>query len=217
MSAALPAWNPSPVAHELPAKARMTELSGLVGATLSSLTLIALAEVGDKSQLVCMVLAARHRALPVLAGATLAFLLLNGLAVLFGAGLAAWVPQQVVAALVALLFGAFGIHALMQRGAELSEQVRERSGRSVFATAFALIFFAEFGDKTQLAVAGLAVTLPPSAVWVGASAALMLVSAVGVWAGRTVLQRLPLRWLHRLSGVLFLVFSVLAAGQALAT
>jgi len=75
----------------------------VVAATLSTFALIALAEVGDKSQLVCMVLAARHPALPVLAGAVLAFVLLNGLAVLFGAGIAAWVPEVVVAALVALV------------------------------------------------------------------------------------------------------------------
>ena len=189
-------------------------MSGLLPSALSTFVLIALAEIGDKSQVVCMVLAARHRALPVLGGATLAFVLLNGLAVLFGAGLAAWVPEQVVTALVAVLFGVFGIKALMQREAEASEQVLERSGRSVFATAFILIFFAEFGDKTQLAVAGLAGSLPPWSVWFGASAALLLLSALGAWAGRTVLQRLPLRWLHGLSGMLFLAFAAVAAWRS---
>ena len=53
--------------------------------SLSAFTLIALAEVGDKSQLVCMTLAARHRHWPVILGATMAFLMLNTLAVMFGA------------------------------------------------------------------------------------------------------------------------------------
>lgn len=57
--------------------------------SLSAFTLIALAEIGDKSQLVCMTLAARHRHWPVMLGATTAFLILNVLAVLFGAGVAA--------------------------------------------------------------------------------------------------------------------------------
>jgi putative Ca2+/H+ antiporter (TMEM165/GDT1 family) len=57
--------------------------------SLSTLALIALAEIGDKSQLVCMTLAARHRHWPVILGATTAFLILNTLAVLFGAGIAA--------------------------------------------------------------------------------------------------------------------------------
>lgn len=55
----------------------------------STFILIALAEIGDKSQLVCMTLAARHRGVPVVLGAALAFALLNLLAVLFGAGMAA--------------------------------------------------------------------------------------------------------------------------------
>ena len=80
--------------------------------SLSSFTLIALAELGDKSQLVCMTLAARYRHWPVILGAATAFLVLNTLAVLFGAGVAAWLPERVMAGLVAVLFGAFGLHAL---------------------------------------------------------------------------------------------------------
>ena len=69
--------------------------------TISSFTLISLAEIGDKSQLVCMALAARHRHWPVILGATMAFLALNTLAVLFGAGVAAWVPERLTAGVVA--------------------------------------------------------------------------------------------------------------------
>lgn len=78
----------------------------------SSFTLISLAEIGDKSQLVCMTLAARHRHWPVLMGAASAFILLNSLAVVFGASVATWLPESVMAIIVAVLFGAFGIHAL---------------------------------------------------------------------------------------------------------
>ena len=74
---------------------------------------------------------------------------------------------------------------------------------------------AEFGDKTQLAVAGLAGSLPAWSVWWGASAALVTVSAIGVWAGRTLLRRLPLLWLHRSAGALFLAFAAFAAWRAL--
>jgi putative Ca2+/H+ antiporter (TMEM165/GDT1 family) len=205
---------PLPLGRRSFAGTRVTDIPEFFPGALSSFVLIALAEIGDKSQVVCMVLAARHRALPVLAGAALAFVLLNGLAVLFGAGLAALVPERVITALVALLFAAFGINALLQRDDEMFEDVTERSGRGVFATAFVLIFFAEFGDKTQLAVAGLAGGLPPWSVWIGASAALLLLSALGAWAGRTFLQRLPLRWLHRLSGMFFLAFAAVAAWRA---
>ncbi len=183
--------------------------------TLSTFTLIALAEFGDKSQLVCMTLATRHRHWPVILGATAAFFILNILAVLFGAGVASWVPERVTAAIVALLFGAFGIHALRTQEDEESEEVVERPGHSIFFTTLLLILVAEFGDKTQIAIAGLASSMTPLPVWIGATTALVMVSALGVWAGRTILQRLPIHWLHRVSGGVFLVFALVAGWHAL--
>lgn len=189
--------------------------SDLLAISISSFALIALAEIGDKSQLVCMTLAARHRHWPVLLGASAAFLVLNALAVIFGAGVATWVPERVTAGIVAVLFGAFGIHALRRQDDEVSDDLTERPGHGIFFSTLLLILVAEFGDKTQIAVAGLAGTMSPLPVWIGASAAVVLVSALGVWAGRTVLQRLPIIWLHRISGGIFLSFAIFAAWRAL--
>ena len=175
--------------------------------------LIALAEIGDKSQLVCMSLAARHRGLPVAAGAIAAFALLNGLAVLFGSAVAAWLPEGLVTAAVALLFAGFGIQALRYRAEEEDEVREEKTGRGVLVTTFALIFLAEFGDKTQIAVAGLGSTAPAGAVWSGATLALATTSILGVIAGRRLLQRLPLVWIHRVSGVFFLLLALFAASR----
>ncbi|MCU7849775.1 MAG: TMEM165/GDT1 family protein [Candidatus Thiodiazotropha sp. (ex Lucinoma kastoroae)] len=184
-------------------------------AAFSSFTLISLAEIGDKSQLVCMTLAARHRHWPVLMGAASAFLLLNSLAVVFGASIATWLPESVMAIIVAVLFGAFGIHALLYQNNDETEALVERSGHGIFITTLLLILVAEFGDKTQIAVAGLAGSMAPLPVWIGATAALIMVSALGVWAGRTVLQRLSLSWLHRIGGGIFLLFALMAAWRAL--
>lgn len=179
----------------------------------TTLGLVALAELGDKTQLVCMTLAARHPAPPVLLGAVLAFAVLNLLAVVFGAAVAVWLPEWLVAALVAVLFAAFGVHALRAAGAE-AVKVEERDGRSVLLSTFVLIFLAELGDKTQLAVAGLAGTQDPLAVWVGGTLALALTSALGVLAGQTLLRRLPLHLLHLVGGALFLLLAVLAGWRA---
>ena len=179
----------------------------------TALGLVALAELGDKTQLVCMILAARHPALPVLLGAVLAFAILNLLAVSFGAAAAAWLPAWLVAGTVALLFAIFGLRALRESGEETVE-VRERAGRSVFSSTFALIFLAELGDKTQLAVAGLAGTHPAPPVWVGGTLALALTSALGIVVGQTLLRRLPVRIIHRVSGGLFLVLAVVAGWRA---
>ena len=87
----------------------------LSATTATSFVLIAAAEIGDKSQLVCMTLASRHRPAPVMLGALAAFALLNTLAVVFGVAIANWLPPYVVGAIVAILFALFGVHALRQR------------------------------------------------------------------------------------------------------
>jgi putative Ca2+/H+ antiporter (TMEM165/GDT1 family) len=187
-----------------------------LGTTGATFLLIAAAEIGDKSQLVCMALAARHRGLPVLCGAASAFALLNLLAVLFGAALAAWVPEQIIAGVVALLFGSFGILAFLKRDEDDQDSRRAvaRSHGSVFFSTFLLIVVAEFGDKTQLAVAGMGSAAAPLPVWLGATTALVTTSALGVWAGRAFLQRISLRGLHRASGALFLALAVYALWRA---
>ena len=190
----------------------MTDFVVTVSTTLG---LVALAELGDKTQLVCMTLAARHPAPPVLLGAVLAFAVLNLLAVIFGAAVAAWLPEWLVAAGVAVLFAAFGVRALREAGAE-TVAVEERDGRGMLVSTFVLIFLAELGDKTQLAVAGLAGTQDALAVWVGGTLALALTSALGVLAGQTLLRRLPLRLLHLVGGALFLLLAALAGWRAFA-
>ena len=177
--------------------------------------LITLAEFGDKSQLVCMTLAARHRGLPVVLGAVTAFAILNGLAVLFGAAVAAWLPEWLVTVAVAVLFAVFGVHALRYEDDDDDEAVDEKPGHGVFVTTLLLIFLAEFGDKTQIAVAGMGSTVEAGAVWVGATLALATTSILGVVAGRRLLNRLPLAWIHRVSGMLFLALAVLALSRLL--
>ena len=83
-----------------------------LGSAGTTFLLVAFAEIGDKSQLVCMTLAARHRGLPIVIGAIAAFAVLNLLAVLFGAAVAAWLPEWLVIMAVAVLFAGFGISAL---------------------------------------------------------------------------------------------------------
>jgi len=196
----------------------MTDIStATLGAWLSSagasFLLIALAEFGDKSQLVCMTLAARHRGLPVVLGAVSAFAILNLLAVLFGAAVAAWLPEWVVTAAVAVLFAVFGISALRYTEEDEDEEITEKPGHGIFATTFLLIFLAEFGDKTQIAVAGLGSTSETTAVWSGATLALASTSLLGVIAGRKFLHKLPLVWIHRISGVFFIVLAAYAASR----
>jgi putative Ca2+/H+ antiporter (TMEM165/GDT1 family) len=178
----------------------------------SSFALVLLAEVGDKSQLVCMTLAARFRALPVLSGATLAFAVLNLLAVAFGGAISEKLPHVWVGMAVAALFIAFGLRSLFSRTREDNTPDKPETGyRNLFLTVFFLILVAEFGDKTQLAVAGMSTYLSAAPVWAGATLALTVSACLGIWIGRSLLTRLPLSWLHRISGVIFLGFGFYAA------
>jgi putative Ca2+/H+ antiporter (TMEM165/GDT1 family) len=189
----------------------ITELSA---AAATSFALIAAAEIGDKSQLVCMTLASRHRAMPVLLGAIAAFAFLNTLAVAFGVAIASWLPEYIVSATVAFLFAAFGIHSLRLQEDDDDDEVKEKSGHGIFFTTFLLITVAEFGDKTQLAVVALSSTIAPVAVWLGSTIALASTSALGILAGRTILQKVPLILLHKISGTIFLVLSAFAVYRA---
>ena len=102
-----------------------------------SFVVIFLAELGDKTQLVCIAMAARHRPWPVFVGAFLAFILLNVLAVLFGSTLSTWLPQNVLILIVAGTFALFGIQSLRSSGAEEEdEELEEKSGNSIIISAF---------------------------------------------------------------------------------
>ena len=115
-----------------------------------------------------------------------------------------------MAATVALLFAIFGVHSILQNEEGEGEVVKEKSGQSIFFATFMLITIAEFGDKTQLAVVALSSTFMPLGVWIGSIVALIFTSALGVIVGRTLLKRLSLSLLHKISGGIFLILSVLA-------
>jgi putative Ca2+/H+ antiporter (TMEM165/GDT1 family) len=197
------------MAFQLPLFSEFLSISG------ASFILIFLAEFGDKSQLVCMTLAAKHRPWPVLLGAVTAFAVLNLLAVLFGAVVASWIPPFWLALIVAGLFGFFGVQSLLfDDGGEEDQATELRSSHSLFITALLMIFVAEFGDKTQLAVAGLASTFHSFPVWLGSTLALLATTALGVIAGQRFLKHLPLGLIHKMSGIVFLLLAALALYQA---
>ena len=123
----------------------------------SSFSLLFLAEMGDKSQLIAMTLACRFRALPVIVGVLGAFLVLNLLAVAVGGALFEWVPQRLVLLAAGALFLFFAFRSW--RDAEEANEADPQDkafGRGALLTSFLMILLAEFGDKTQLAMVGLA-------------------------------------------------------------
>lgn len=180
---------------------------------LSTFTLLFLAEMGDKTQLMAMTLAHRYRLAPVIAGTFAAFVVLNLLAVLLGEGLARLVPRQLVLLAAAVLFLIFAYRA-WRDAAGAEEVVEGHSQHRALLTSFSLIFVAELGDKTQLAMVAMAAQ--SGALWsvfVGGTLALWAVSLLGILLGSTVLRRIPRSWVHRAAALLFLAFGILALGQ----
>lgn len=176
----------------------------------STFAFIAGAEIGDKSQIVCMTLAARHRrhGWAVFAGSSLALVLLNAIAVMTGAWLLAWIPHDAIAISVILLFLFYGVKSWMNVHEEEDTAKLSLKSRSVFISSFMMLFMAELGDKTQLTVAALSTEFSPWIAWAGASLALMFTTAMAVALGFRLLKRLSPIWIHRAGGTLFLAFAL---------
>lgn len=194
-----------------------------LAALLTTFVVIFPVELPDKTFLATLVLATRYRrARPVLLGAVLAFAVQVVIAVAFGSVLRL-LPEPLVAGVVALLFG-LGAFLLLREGfaepdadaEERTEQRLQRPWWRISATSFAVLFAAEWGDASQLAVAALAARLgEPVSVGLGAWVALALVATIAVVLGKRVAGRLPMALLHKVAGVVFAGFAVLVVVEQL--
>jgi Ca2+/H+ antiporter, TMEM165/GDT1 family len=188
------------------------------GVFITTFGIIFLAELGDKTQLTAMALAVRFPWVKTFIGIAAAFALLNVGAVLVGKVLFAFFPLFWVKLASAGLFLFFGIATLRgseAEGEEKGEEKKGSSGRGAVATSFLMILVAELGDKTQLVTASLAAQHDaPLAVFAGSTLALWSVSLLGIFAGRQLIRFVPLSYIHRAAGALFIVFGAAIAYQA---
>lgn len=197
---------------------------------------VALAELGDKTQMLSLVLASRYRARQVVAGVLAAVLALQAVAVAAGGIIGSLLPRGPLAALTVALFIAFGAWSFIDAGADEDDGEGEsalarRGAASVIVLVATAFFVAELGDKTQ--VLTLAIAADPGAagralpfigsgadsagrgvashlgVWLGSSTGMMLVNGVAIAAGSALGGRLPRRVVARVSGVVFIAFGVL--------
>jgi Ca2+/H+ antiporter, TMEM165/GDT1 family len=175
---------------------------------------ILLAEMGDKSQLVLITLALRGHPWALLAGAGVAFLLLATLAVAFAGIIVRFVPPVILAVLGGIVFLLFGIWTLLRRDepatTAMAQAHLKQGAWGAFIGAFGLIFFAEMGDKTQLAILTLAAaTGVPLAVGLGAVSAQLLLSALAILIGGWLSRVVPVHWVRIVSGAVFLIIGAI--------
>jgi putative Ca2+/H+ antiporter (TMEM165/GDT1 family) len=177
-------------------------------ALLVSTALVALAEMGDKTQLLSFVLAAKlKRPWPIIAGIFAATLANHFLAGWVGAWLATLVAPTTLKWIVAISFFVFGAWALVP---DKLDGEREYSGRSAFMTTLVAFFFVEMGDKTQLATVALAARFDSLlAVVMGTTLGMLVANAPAVWLGETLAHRVNMTWMRRIAALLFVLLGVL--------
>ncbi len=190
-------------------------------ALFSTLGLLFLAELGDKTQLAVVAQTCRYRRpWAVFLGASGALAVVSGLGVLAGR-LAGWlIPGQWIRYIAAVGFLAMGAwmgwdnwrssRRPRQAACDPADNAPRTSGWRVFGATFGLLTLAEMGDKTQLAVlARSSASADPWAVLIGAVAALTSVTAIGVIGGEGLVRLVPERWLRWIAAAAFLVIGVL--------
>lgn len=181
----------------------------------STFGLIFMAELGDKTQLVAMTLALRFPWQRVFIGIVAAFAILNLAAVLAGKLLFTLLPLSAICLISAALFFYFGINSLRCTvGSEGESDQRSLASGSIFRTTFLMIFMAELGDKSQLMTASQAARYSSTitgmgSVFLASTLALCLVALIGIFAGKQLCNLIPVCWIHRLAGLLFIIFGFL--------
>jgi Ca2+/H+ antiporter, TMEM165/GDT1 family len=177
---------------------------------LLSTGIVALAEMGDKTQLLSLVLAARYRKpWPIVAGIFVATLLNHALAGAVGAWIMATVGDDLMRWILGISFIAMGMWMLVPDKLDEDDTAVVKQWGVFVATTWAF-FLAEMGDKTQIATVALGAQYTPlMAVVAGTTLGMMLANAPVVFFGEAITRRVPIRLVHLLAAAIFGVMGVL--------
>jgi putative Ca2+/H+ antiporter (TMEM165/GDT1 family) len=187
-------------------------------AFLISTGVVALAEIGDKTQLLALVLAAKYRRpVPIILGILVATLLNHAAAGVVGAWLAAWLGEELLRWILGLSFIAMAFWMLVPDKLDDEETKPARFG--VFLSTLIAFFGVEIGDKTQIATVALAAKYSSLiAVVGGTTLGMMLANVPAVLLGEVAAKKLPMRLVHGVAAAIFAVLGLLVllrADQAL--
>ena len=178
---------------------------------LISTSIVTLAEMGDKTQLLALLLAAQFRKpLPILLAILFATIINHGLSAVLGQWLTTVLNPEVLLWILALGFIGMAIWMLIpdELGDE-SDNIRKWQKLGVFGATFILFFLAEIGDKTQIATVALAARYD-SILWVtiGTTLGMMIANAPAVFIGNKLAERLPIALIHKIGAAIFLMVGI---------
>ncbi len=184
-----------------------------------STAVVALAEIGDKTQLLAFILAARFKKpVPIIAGILVATLVNHGLAGAFGAWITATLTPEVLRWVLGLSFLGMAAWTLVPDSIEEDEtHVAQRFG--VFGATLVTFFLAEMGDKTQIATVALAAQFAaPVLVVIGTTLGMLIADVPAVVVGDRMASRIPVKLVHGIAATIFVALGIatlLGAGASL--
>ncbi len=182
----------------------------LMEALIVSIGVVAIAEIGDKTQLLALLLAARHRApRAIVAGIAVATLANHALAGAAGAWLVRVVGPDTMRWILGASFLVMAVWALVPDSAPDESAAHPRYG--VFLTTVLAFFLVEMGDKTQIATVALAAQYH-SIVWVvlGTTLGMMLANVPVVYLGDALLKRVSMKWVRVVAALTFVALGIIA-------
>lgn len=176
-------------------------------AIINSTILVFISEMGDKTQLLALVLAARFRKpLPILLGIFIATLLNHFLASYVGVFITQYFSPSALRLILAATFVGFGLWILIP---DKDEGLKENYKWGAFVTTLFAFFMAEMGDKTQLATVALGARYASAtAVTFGTTLGMLLANTPVVLFGHWFTDRIPMKWVHRIASLLFIGFGI---------
>jgi len=183
-----------------------------VSALTLSAGVVALAEMGDKTQLLSLMLAARYprQALAIIAGILIATIANHACAALLGHWLMTLVSPDVLRWILGASFLGIGLWLLVPDHIDdaADSKVADRALQVLMLTVV-LFFLAEMGDKTQIATIALGARYEDVvSVTIGTTLGMMLANAPAVWIGQKFTQRMPIKWVHAVAAIKFIAIGV---------
>lgn len=176
---------------------------------LISTGVVALAEIGDKTQLLAFILAARFKKpVPIILGILVATLVNHGLAGALGAWITATISPEILRWVLGLSFIGMAIWTLIPDKIEEEEtQIAQRFG--VFGATLVTFFLAEMGDKTQIATVAMAAHYAaPLLVVIGTTLGMLIADVPAVFVGDKLASRIPMKLVHSIAAAIFALLGV---------